>query len=82
VIPLITILGLTLPSIIGGALIIEFVFNYPGMGLLTVSATENTDFAVVMAITLFTAFLTVLGNLLADVFVAVADPRIRLGAAR
>jgi peptide/nickel transport system permease protein len=82
VIPLITILGLTLPGIIGGALIVEFIFNYPGMGLLTVSSVETNDFAVVMAITLFTAFLTVVGNLLADIFVAVADPRIRLGASR
>lgn len=82
VIPLVTILGLSLPGIIGGALIVEFIFSYPGMGLLTVSAVENNDFAVVMAITMITAFLTVVGNLLADIFVAVADPRIRLDAAR
>lgn len=82
VIPLITILGLTLPSIIGGALIVEDIFNFPGMGLLTVNSVVSGDFTVVMAITLFTAFLTVVGNLAADVFVAVADPRIRLGATR
>ncbi len=82
VIPLITILGLTLPSIIGGALIVEYIFNFPGMGILTVNSVIDGDFTVVMAITLFTALLTVIGNLLADIFVAVADPRIRLGATR
>ncbi len=82
VVPLITILGLTLPAIIGGALIIEYIFNYPGMGVLTVNAVTNDDFTVVMAITLLTAVLTVVGNLLADIFVAVSDPRVRLGAAK
>jgi len=82
VIPLITIIGLTIPIIIGGALIVEAVFNFPGMGLQTVKSTETGDFTVVMAITIFTAVLTVLGNLLADLFTAVADPRVRLTAAR
>jgi peptide/nickel transport system permease protein len=82
VIPLVTILGLTLPVIIGGALIIENIFNYPGMGVLTVNSITDNDYTVVMAITLITAILTVGGNLLADVFVAIADPRVRLGASR
>jgi len=82
VVPLITILGLTIPAIIGGALIIEYIFNYPGMGVLTVNAVTNGDFNVVLAITLLTAVLTVVGNLLADIFVAVSDPRVRLGAAK
>jgi peptide/nickel transport system permease protein len=82
VIPLITIIGLSVPIIIAGALIVEVVFNFPGMGALTVQAVESHDFTVVMAITLITAFLTVLGNLLADVFTAVADPRVRLGESR
>lgn len=82
VIPLITIIGLSIPVIIGGALIVEAVFNFPGMGLQTVSSVETGDFTVVMAITIFTAVLTVLGNLLADVFTAVADPRVRLTASR
>jgi peptide/nickel transport system permease protein len=81
-IPLITIVGLTIPSIIGGAIIVEEVFNYPGMGVITVNAAEVGDFAIVMAVTIFTAFLTILGNYLADIFVAIADPRVRLGAAR
>jgi peptide/nickel transport system permease protein len=82
VIPLVTIIGLTIPFIIGGALIVEAVFNFPGMGLQTVKSTETGDFTVVMAITIFTAVLTVIGNLLADVFTSVADPRVRLSAAR
>jgi peptide/nickel transport system permease protein len=82
IIPFITIVGLSVPIIIGGALIVEFVFNFPGMGLLTVQQTIDIDVPVVMAITAFTAVLTVLGNLLADVFTAVADPRVRLGAVR
>jgi peptide/nickel transport system permease protein len=82
VIPLITIIGLTIPVIIGGALIVEQIFNFPGMGYQTVLSVESGDFTVVMAITIFTAFLVVLGNLLADVFTAVADPRVRLTASR
>lgn len=82
VIPLLTIVGLTIPAIIGGALIVEDIFNFPGMGVLTVTAVERDDFRVVMAITLFTAVLTVLGNLGADVLTAIADPRVRLGGKR
>ena len=81
-IPMITIIGLTIPVIIGGALIVEAIFNFPGMGLQTVNSVESNDFTVVMAITIFTAVLTVAGNLIADVFTAVADPRVRLTAAR
>jgi len=80
VIPLLQIVGLTLPAIIGGALIVEDIFNFPGMGLLTVSSVTQGDFNTVLAITLFTAVLTVAGNLVADVLTAAADPRIRLGA--
>jgi peptide/nickel transport system permease protein len=82
IIPLITIIGLSLPIIIGGALIVEFVFNFPGMGYLTVQSVESGDFTVVMAVTIFTAVLTVAGNLLADVGTAMADPRVRLGESR
>jgi peptide/nickel transport system permease protein len=81
-IPMITIIGLTVPIIIGGALIVEAIFNFPGMGLQTVSSVQTDDFTVVMAITIFTAVLTVFGNFLADIFTAVADPRVRLTAAR
>jgi peptide/nickel transport system permease protein len=81
-IPLLTIIGLSIPGIIGGALIVENVFNYPGMGVLAVNAVGTQDFTVVMALTIFTAILTVLGNLIADLLTAVADPRVRLQGGR
>ncbi len=77
-IPLLQILGLSIPGIIGGALIIENVFNYPGMGVLAVSSVATFDFTVVMALTIIGAALTVAGNLIADLLTAVADPRVRL----
>lgn len=77
--PLLTLIGLTLPAIVGGALITEDVFNYPGMGLLTVQAAQNDDIPLVLGTTLVATIATVLGSLLADVLYAAADPRIRLG---
>jgi len=82
VMPLITILGLSLPGLFGGALITEQVFNYPGMGQLTVQATNGRDVPVVMALTLIVTVTTVLGNMLADIGIAFADPRIRLSGRR
>ena len=78
-IPILTLLGLSLPAIVSGALIVENVFNYPGMGLLTVQAALNVDIPVVLGTTLVITIATVLGSLLADILYAVADPRIRLG---
>ncbi|CAB4868024.1 unannotated protein [freshwater metagenome] len=77
-IPLVTLLGLSLPSLFAGALIVEEVFNYPGMGYITVSHTIGRDIPVVMAATLIIAISTVVGNLLADLALVVADPRIRI----
>jgi len=76
--PILTLIGLTLPAIVGGALIIEDVFNYPGMGLLTVQAAQNDDIPLVLGTTLVATVATVLGSLLADLLYAAADPRIRL----
>ncbi len=78
-IPLITLLGLSLPAIVSGALIVENVFNYPGMGLLTVQSAFNDDIPVVLGTTLVITVATVIGSLVADILYAVADPRIRLG---
>jgi peptide/nickel transport system permease protein len=78
-IPLLTLLGLSLPAIVSGALIVENVFNYPGMGLLTVQAAFNDDIPVVLGTTLVITVATVIGSLMADILYAVADPRIRLG---
>jgi peptide/nickel transport system permease protein len=75
--PLITLVGLGIPELLGGALIIENVFAYPGMGRLTIEAVGESDVFVVMGTTLFFAILVVLGNLLADVLYVVFDPRIK-----
>jgi peptide/nickel transport system permease protein len=77
-IPMLQIIGLSIPGIIGGALIVENVFNYPGMGVLAVDSVGTGDFTVVMALTMIGAALTIAGNLLADLLTAVTDPRVRL----
>ncbi len=77
-IPLVTLIGLSLPDLFAGALIVENVFAYPGMGRLTITAIGDKDHTLVMGITLVFAFLVVIGNLLADLLYAVVDPRIRL----
>jgi peptide/nickel transport system permease protein len=78
-IPILTLLGLSLPAIVSGAVITETVFNYPGMGQLTVYAAGNSDIPLVLGTTLVATVATVIGSLLADVLYAVADPRIRFG---
>jgi peptide/nickel transport system permease protein len=79
-IPILTLIGLSLPAIASGALITETVFNYPGMGLLTVQAAGNDDIPTILGTTLVITVFTVAGSLLADILYAVADPRIRLGS--
>ena len=76
-IPIITLLGLTLPAIVGGAIITETVFNYPGMGLLTTNAATQNDVPLLIGTTFVAAVATVLGNLIADLLYAVVDPRVR-----
>ncbi|TXG86467.1 MAG: ABC transporter permease [Thermomicrobiales bacterium] len=77
-IPLVTIVGLTIPDIFAGALVVENVFAYPGMGRLTITAIGDKDHTLVMGITLMFAVLVIIGNLVADLLYAVVDPRIRL----
>jgi len=81
-IPIITIYGLSLPFLLGGATIIETIFAWPGMGRLTVEAVSGRDYPVIMATTTIAAVLTVLGNLLADVTYAWADPRVSFDGER
>ncbi len=76
-IPIITLIGLSLPGIIGGALITETVFNFPGMGLLTVNAALNEDIPVLLGTTFVVTLATVAGSLLADILYAIVDPRVR-----
>jgi peptide/nickel transport system permease protein len=75
--PIVTLLGLSLPALIGGDLFIEVVFNYPGLGLAFYNAALNVDYQVLLGFTLFATLVTILGNLLADVGYAVLDPRVR-----
>lgn len=77
--PMITVAGLQLPTLLGGALVTETVFTWPGMGRLFLDSIEYRDYPVVMGILMFSASLVLIGNLLADMLYAVADPRIRLG---
>ena len=77
--PTITLFGLSLPGFIAGAVFVEKVFSWPGMGLVTVSAIAAHDYHLVTAGVLVMSVLVVAGTLLADLAVAIADPRIRLG---
>lgn len=75
--PIITILGLSVPGLIGGSVIFEQIFSIPGMGLLFYAAVTMRDYPVVMGILTIGGILTVLGNMIADVCYAIVDPRIR-----
>jgi peptide/nickel transport system permease protein len=76
--PMITLIGLSIPLLLAGNLIIETLFNYNGLGLLFYNSLQNVDYFVLLAYTLLGAVLTVIGNLIADIALTVADPRIRL----
>lgn len=76
--PVITVFGLQLPRLVGGAAITETVFNWPGLGRLGVDAAIGRDYPLVMAMTLFVSAAVVLANILVDVLYVWADPRIRL----
>jgi peptide/nickel transport system permease protein len=75
--PIVTILGLSLPGLIGGGFIFETIFAYPGMGRLGYEAIMARDIPVIMAVGTIAALLTLLGNLIADVTYALVDPRIK-----
>lgn len=76
--PMITLIGLSIPALLAGNLITETLFNYPGLGFLFYTALQNEDYPVLLAITLIGAIAVVIGNLIADVAITVADPRVRL----
>lgn len=75
--PVITLLGMSLPMLISGAYITESVFSWPGLGLLSVDAIFSLDYPVIMAMTLFSGLMLILGNLFADITYQIIDPRIR-----
>jgi len=77
--PVITLFGLQFPTLLGGSIITETVFNWPGLGRLAVEAIHTRDYPVIMAINLLAAVMVLIGNLLADILYGVVDPRIRYG---
>ncbi len=76
--PLITIISLRLPVLVGGAIVIEAIFQWPGMGQLSVQAIQQRDYPVLMGLTIMISVIVLLANLVADVLYAYADPRIRV----
>lgn len=77
VLPLVTLLGIAIPDLFGGSLIIEQIFAWPGIGQLGFNAALNKDYTLVMGIVLFVSVLVILGNLVADIVYGILDPRIR-----
>jgi peptide/nickel transport system permease protein len=77
--PLITILGLSVPGLIGGSVIFESIFAIPGMGKLFYDGVMMRDYPLIMGILVIGAVMTLVGNMLADIGYALADPRIRKG---
>lgn len=76
--PMVTLIGLSIPALLAGNLITENVFNYPGLGIMFINALSQEDYPVLIAYTLMGGVLTVIGNYVADIALTVADPRIRL----
>ena len=75
--PIITLLGLTLPSLLAGAAITETIFSWPGLGYMAVQSVTANDFPVILAIVMIGGMMVILGNLLADVLYGLVDPRIK-----
>jgi peptide/nickel transport system permease protein len=76
--PLITVLSLRLPVLVGGAIVVEAVFQWPGMGQLSVQAIQQRDYPVLMGLTIMISIIVLSANFIADVLYAYADPRIRV----
>ena len=77
--PVVTILGLSIPGLIGGSVIFESIFSIPGMGQLFYQSVMARDYPVVMGVLVLGAVLTLAGNLIADISYGLVDPRIRYG---
>jgi peptide/nickel transport system permease protein len=76
---LITLFGLAIPSFFSGALIIETIFSWPGIGRLTYDAAVSRNYTVIMGTVLMSSTLVILGNLLADIGYGLLDPRVKQG---
>ena len=78
-IPIITVIGMEIPGLFGGSIIIEQIFSWPGLGLLTMNAVLARDYPVIMAVALLSAVVVLTANLITDILYAVVDPTVRLG---
>lgn len=76
-IPIVTIVGLQIPMLFGGAVIVEQIFSWPGLGLITMSAIINRDYPVIMGVCLMSAIVVLVANIITDILYAVVDPTIR-----
>jgi len=77
--PLVTLFGLYLPFMLGGAVITEYIFAWPGMGRITVNAIFTHDYALILATTIIASMAVIIGNYISDMLYAIVDPRIRTG---
>lgn len=77
-VPIITVIGMEIPTLFGGAVIIEQVFSWPGLGLMTMSAISNRDYPVIMGVCLLSAIVVLVANLITDILYALVDPTIQL----
>lgn len=76
--PLITIIGLDVPFLLGGAIVTESIFAWPGMGMLFIESLDRSDYPVLMAMLMFVALLVIVSQLITDLLYSVLDPRVRL----
>lgn len=77
-VPIVTVIGMQIPTLFGGAVIIEQVFSWPGLGLMTMSAITGRDYPVIMGVCLLSAIVVLIANLLTDILYALVDPTIQL----
>lgn len=77
ILPVITLIGMSLPSLVTGSFIVESIFGWPGLGQLGMNAVLGLDYPLIMATTMFSSLLLILGNLLSDILYGIADPRIK-----
>lgn len=77
-VPIVTVIGMEIPVLFGGAIIIEQVFSWPGLGLMTMSAISSRDYPVIMGVCLLSAVVVLIGNLVTDILYALVDPTIQL----
>ena len=76
--PVVTVVGMSIPSIVGGAVVTEQVFGWPGIGSLMVTAINGRDYPVIMGVCLLSAIVVLAANLITDILYALADPTIQL----